>query len=438
MIAVLVAALLAAAAQVDTVYTLDGGRIAGTVLEESSTSGVTIQTGDGSIRRIEPSQVVRIEFADGTVSTPRPPPPPPPAAAAPRSPAAEGSVDTVHFLAGGRVRGTVMEENATTGVKIRRLDGSIHPYSAADVARIEYADGTVSTLAPARTPAPAPGAKSGEGAVDNVYFLAGGRVRGTVIEESPKTGVKVRLLDGSIQTYSRDDLVRIEYSDGSISRRTTPVAPVAPPVAPQPAAAPPPHGEGKPHPFPLFLSLGVGGTFLGGEAADGTAMSSFLETEQVHVSSELGLRLSPGFALGVYGDVGTGDAAPAIREQCQVQGIDCVGATGRWGVLARHTWAPLSRRPFWLSVGTGWEFGGVTVAHRGGDGDSDLFRYTGREYLRLGAGVDFRSNQVIALGLYGSFAVGEYDEYEDPVATVSVTPGTHTTAQVGIRLTLFP
>jgi len=447
MIPVLVAALLTAASPNDTVYTVDGGRIAGTVLEESPTSGVTIQTPDGTIRRIEPRQVSRIEFADGTVSAPRPAPAPPAEAApAPRPPASAGPVDTVHLSPSGRVRGTVMEESATTGVRIRRLDGSTQTYAPEELARVEYADGTVSTprAAPAgtRAPAPAPRESSAQAQLDTVYFLGGGRVRGTVIEEHPRSGVKVRLLDGTYQTYARDGLVRIEYADGSVSRRKTPEAvPSAVPAAPpQPAPSPPPPAQAKQkaQAFPLYLALGVGATFLGGDAAAGVPMSGVLETEQAHVSSELGLRFSPHLALGVYGELGAGDPTSATRDQCQTQAIDCVGMTGRYGFLVRHTWEPLSTRPKWLSLGTGWEFGGVGIEHRRGNDDSYLFRYRGREYVRLGAGIDFRSNAVLGFGLYGTVSVGEYDELETPTTNVSVEGDTHTTAQLGVRLTLFP
>jgi len=449
MFAVLVAALLAAASPADTIFTIDGGRITGTVLEESPTTGVTIQTPDGAVRRIDRSQIARIEFADGTVSTPRaatPPPTQPAPAAAPaaRPAAAEGPIDNVYLVGGGRVRGTVMEENAASGVKVRLLDGSVRAYGADELSRIEYADGTVSTPRAPAAPAPAPRAKSAEAPIDSVYFLGGGRVRGTVIEENPKTGVKVRLLDGTVQNYSRDDLVRIEYADGSVSRRVTP-APAAPAVTPAPAPPPPAapplpttRPDEKPQAFPLYLSLGVGASFLGGDVSSGTPVSSVFATEQAHVSSELGLRFSPSFAFGVYGDVSGGDPASAIRDQCQAQGFDCVGTAGHFGFLVRHTWAPLSKRPTWLTLGTGWEFGSVNVDRHDGAHATELFSYTGREYVRLGAGVDFRSNSVIALGFYGSFAVGEYDEYKDPTTTVSLDRATHTTAQVGLRLTLFP
>ncbi len=167
------------------------------------------------MRRLDRNQVQRIEFADGTVSTVQAPAPAAAAAAAaPAAAPAAGPVDTAYFRGGGRVRGTVMEESASTGVKVKLLDGSIRNYPADEVTRIEYADGTVSTPQAAAAP-PVPRAKTAEPArapVDNVFFLGGGRVRGTVIEENPKTGVKVRLLDGSIQTYAR------ETSSGSSTR----------------------------------------------------------------------------------------------------------------------------------------------------------------------------------------------------------------------------
>jgi hypothetical protein len=168
-------------------------------------------------------------------------------------------------------------------------------------------------------------------------------------------------------------------------------------------------------------------------------MSTVFDTQQAHVSSEIGLRLSPAFALGVYGDVGAGDVAASIRAQCQAQSLDCSGVTTHFGFLVRHTWSPLSRRPVWLSLGTGWETGGVVADSNGGNQQKDQFTYRGREYLRVGAGMDFRSNDIIALGLYGSVSVGEYDQYKDATGTTSsIERASHTTAQLGLRLTLFP
>ena len=75
MLAILAAVMLAAAPQNDTVYTANGGRLVGTVVEESP-QAVTIQLPDGTTRRLARSEVTRIEYSDGSVSTPSRPPPP--------------------------------------------------------------------------------------------------------------------------------------------------------------------------------------------------------------------------------------------------------------------------------------------------------------------------------------------------------------------------
>src|SRR5512137_1210594 len=91
--AILVAVLLAAAPQADTVFIANGGRVRGSVIEENA-QGVSIQVLDGSTRRYDVKDVVRIEYGDGSVSTPRPPAPaaPPPAPAP--APAAAAQVIT--------------------------------------------------------------------------------------------------------------------------------------------------------------------------------------------------------------------------------------------------------------------------------------------------------------------------------------------------------
>jgi hypothetical protein len=81
MLAMLAAVMLAAAPQHDTIFTAEGGRIIGTVVEESAQT-VAIQLPDGTFRRLPRHNVVRIEYADGSVSNrPQAGTQPPPAAA---------------------------------------------------------------------------------------------------------------------------------------------------------------------------------------------------------------------------------------------------------------------------------------------------------------------------------------------------------------------
>lgn len=387
MLAVLLAALLTAPGSPDTVVTTDGARLQGMVVEESA-SGVSIQMGDGTLRRFERGQVARIEFADGSVSTW----PAPVQAAAPPPPA------------------------------------------------------------PAPRPAPAPEAPpSLAGPIDTVFFLGGGRVRGTVLEESPAAGLTIRLLDGNVRRYARSEIVRVEYADGSVSRRRQAPPPASAPTGPPPAYAPPSRPlpaqppvyqprTSSPPLVPVYGAIGIGGTFFGGESFDGVEMDDEFKP-QAHLSLEGGIRLSPALALGVYMDLGAGDVSREVRDAfCDGTGLECTGTTGRFGFLLRHTWNHSQPTSQWLSLGTGWEFGSVTTDDTF---DADLYTYTGREYLRLGGGIDFRSNAVLGVGFYGSVSWGEYDDVDynlDRVVppTTRLGDALHSTVQVGLRLTLFP
>jgi hypothetical protein len=64
---------------------------------------------------------------------------------------------------------------------------------------------------------------------DIVFLKGGGRVRGTVIEEDPKAGVRIKLADGSFRTVTHAQVDRVEYAPAE--------APPPVPVVPAPAAA---------------------------------------------------------------------------------------------------------------------------------------------------------------------------------------------------------
>ena len=181
MLSLVLATLLAFSPQGGTVYTNDGGRLRGTVLD-AGPAGVTVQLADGSTRKLEPAQVSRVELADGTTMKPNPPPAaaaaaaPVAAAAAQPAPAAAAAthpsplvvpvdkLDTIYLARGGRVRCLVTEEGPD-GVVVRLVDGAERRYAPGQVTRVDWADGTRSDLsasasaaAPRAEAAPAPAA----------------------------------------------------------------------------------------------------------------------------------------------------------------------------------------------------------------------------------------------------------------------------------------
>lgn len=78
---------------------------------------------------------------------------------------------------------------------------------------------------------------------DTVTTADGSRVIGTVLEESPTKGVTVQLADGTTRHLERNEVRRIEFSDGSTTvweASSSPAAPekAAPAAPPAPAAQP--------------------------------------------------------------------------------------------------------------------------------------------------------------------------------------------------------
>jgi hypothetical protein len=64
----------------DTVFLVNGGRVRGTVMEEDPAKGVTVKLPDGSVRKIAPAEVKRVQYG---AEAPKPAPLPAPARAAP-------------------------------------------------------------------------------------------------------------------------------------------------------------------------------------------------------------------------------------------------------------------------------------------------------------------------------------------------------------------
>ncbi len=401
MLALLLAVALTAAPRYDTIITRDGARLAGTVTEESPTKGVTVELPDGTLRRFDPGAVVRIEFADGSVSSWEPPK----AAAAPAPAVAAPAV---------------VAAQATPPPPPQ-------PPAAA---------------APEHAP-------QGANGLDTVYFVDGGRVRGRVVEFVPKEGLTMQLPDGTLRRYATDQIDRIQYADGTVTRRkATHPAPPPPPRAPPPAYAQPvyppppppvPVRRGMPPLVPFWASVGIGGAGFAGDLAGGVPVGSIMYG-QLNLQLQGGVRLSPNFGLGVYLDAGVGDPSSGVRFECSAAGSDCTAETVRFGGLLRYTWDPFGPTSPWIAMGAGWAESRVTYNPAGGHSGANYLKYTGWEPFRFMMGVDLRSNQVIGFGLYGGVSWATFNHYED-VVVGSYSIGDqrfHTMFEGGLRLTLFP
>lgn len=373
MLAILLAAALAAASAQDVLVTKDGTRVTGTIVEESPTKGVTLRLEDGTLRRFDPDAIAWIERGNGAQQA-RPAEPPP-------------------------ARGA-------TGPQV------------------------------ARPPV--------NGRLDTVFLVGGGRIRGRVIEELPGEGVTIQLPDGTTRSYPAENIGRIEYADGSVSvRREMYPARPPPPAGPPPGGPPvgPPVYAGPPvrsyAPIvPVYASAGLGGIGFGGDMGDGVETGDVLEG-QLGFWLEGGARITPALGLGLYLDVGVGDAGNPYRHTCSAAGIDCMSTTAKVGLLLRHTWGAASPVGKWLAVGGGFAWANVSTDDYG---HNDLVTYTGYEMVRLMGGVDIRSNPVLGVGFYGGVSWTTYTRVdaqglpERDIADRDYQP----LFEGGIRFTLFP
>lgn len=313
---------------------------------------------------------------------------------------------------------------------------------------------------------------------DTVFTADGGRLLGTVVEEGPQ-GVTLQLPDGSTRRFDRKDVTRIEYKDGSVSTpgraapppayRPPPPAYQPPPPPPPPAYGPPPYAPppgyrqapppprqvydaqgGMPPILPFYAAFGIGALTMGGDAGHNVpigggagqtvSISNSFDTPQLDILIEGGVRLNLHLALGMYVDVGVGDAASNVRAEapCAAAGASCTATTGRVGILLRHTFQPRAYSTPWMSVGTGFEWGDVNLED-GYGGSSQYFSYTGWEIMRVMGGVDLRTNPIFGVGLYGGVSMGRYSRYKDATVDASISDkDIHWMAEAGLRFTLFP
>ena len=167
---------------------------------------------------------------------------------------------------------------------------------------------------------------------DDIVFLKnGGRMRGVVMLEDPKQGVKIKLGDGSVQQIAPGDVDHIEYGK-----------PAPPPVAPLPAGPAPPRrplpAAASRSPAPVVPPGAVGGPPAPVAAPPAPAVSA-PEPEPPPASEaphrlHLGVAVEPGgmFLLaGGYAYVGTGAAFVAAFDLTPAVALRATAFTGILG-----------------------------------------------------------------------------------------------------------
>ncbi|HEX9240989.1 MAG TPA: hypothetical protein VF875_00970 [Anaeromyxobacter sp.] len=305
----------------------------------------------------------------------------------------------------------------------------------------------------AADPAPPPAPP----ALDTVFLADGGRVRGTVIEDSPTSGVTLQLPDGSFRKFPRAEVARVEYA----GEKTAPppaappppmAAPAPPPAAPPPPMAVPPAqppeqaaAEGAPPrdpnaPAGVTFSAGLSGAGTSGDVSENYRSTSDYWSSFTELNLEGGVRLNPATTLLLRIDFGGGDVAGILKEDCAALGLECGAATFKLGVGVRYAFTPTGKSTPWVSAGLGREGTGFSAK---GPAGTETVAFGGWEWLKLGAGWDLRFSRSFGLGAFAGFSLGSYGSVSASGPGYLI-PGdlgasrTHTWLQLGLRAILFP
>jgi hypothetical protein len=262
-----------------------------------------------------------------------------------------------------------------------------------------------------------------------------------VVEDDPAAGVNLQLPDGSFRRFARAEVLRVEYA----GEQAAPPPPAAAPPPPMAYPTAPPQYQAPPardpmEPAGLTLALGLGGTWSSGDVSEVYGSTSDWWGGMIDVLLEGGVRLNPATTLLLQVDLGGGDAAGAFKDACQARGMDCSASTFRIGVGARYAFSPIAKQTPWVSAGIGREGTGVNIK---GSAGTEHVAFGGWEWLRLGAGYDFRFSRSFGIGPYVGLSLGTYTGVaaDGPAYLLPSDLGghrTHTWFTVGVKAILFP
>jgi hypothetical protein len=311
---------------------------------------------------------------------------------------------------------------------------------------------------------------------DTVSLANGGRVRGTVVEDTPSE-VLVQLPDGTFRRFQRSEVTRITYADEAAppqpslppapTTRPRPPAPPddapLPPPPPSPAqrprAAPPespfapdesaprrraaqtpatPAARKPPASTGFQLALGIEGLGPLGRVSRGGPQLHNLVRGEGGLTLEIGGKPTPRIFLGILLEGAAGREGRLFGDACQ-SGGDCTATTGRAGLLARYYFTPGGVTTGWLALGTGIEATTQTVFLRGTTQKLEEVTASGWEIARASLGYDWRLSELVGLGAYVVGSVGTYGKFEGSSATSASGPRAgHGWLGGGLRVVLFP
>lgn len=139
---------------------------------------------------------------------------------------------------------------------------------------------------------------------------------------------------------------------------------------------------------------------------------------QLGLTGELGVRVTPQLLLGGYLGAGVGEAGPGFDAICSSR--DCGAWSARIGLMAQFQFAPWSTVSPWIGYGIGFAAANVSGDVPGSRFD---YSYAGIDLGRISAGLDFRPGGPVGIGLFAEWTFGVYRAYRQSEQGVTIADG---------------
>jgi hypothetical protein len=156
-------------------------------------------------------------------------------------------------------------------------------------------------------------------------------------------------------------------------------------------------------------ALPLGDTFTGGGPLSGALKNVVSATVPIEVAGRW--RFTPNLSAGVYFQYNPGFAAAYI---CTAA-YSCSAYDTRVGLEVAWTLNPEGFFSPWISLGTGWEWTGITVTVPAGDPQAGKYSasLSGWEYVNVQVGGDMNVSSAFAVGPWVGLFAGAYSTRSD-------------------------
>lgn len=349
---------------------------------------------------------------------------------------ASAPLDTVFLTNGGRLRGTILEDDPARGVTLQMIDGTLRSLPRSEVSRVLYAQDPPAPREPAPS-SPATGASPHPQAPPPAAEPPTAAPPPPDVQAAPPATPPAQPPPG--------DSPPVPPRPQDAPPSAPPPEPSRPPAGLAPAAVVLPQRRDAPPPrrgFQGALSLQYG--LATGRAARGMDQVDLAELA-LEIEAQAGVKLTERVFLGLYGTVGVTIPGRDAMDVCMDRNdIACGGTVRRAGVFGKVDLLPAEVGNVWIGVGTGVENHRVTrapqvVAFTAAPPPEERLRFRGWEVVRLMGGIDFRPNRVLGFGGFGALSFGGYEDVHDADGTVlSDGRAVHAWLTLGLRGVLFP